>query len=690
MSRNCLARLGVALLLWTTVGMAKADEGMWLFTSPPEGILRERHSFAIPEGWLDHLRESAVRFPGGSGSFVSKDGLVLTNHHVGADVVDQLSTAEKNYLKDGFYARTRDEELKCPDLELNVLASIEDVTARVNGSVPAEADLAAAQRARQAEINTIEKESQESTGLKSQVVTLYHGAQYHLYRYRRHTDVRLVFAPEQQIAFFGGDPDNFEYPRYCLDVCFFRVYENDQPLQVQHFLDWREDGVNDGELVFLVGHPGRTNRLNTVAHLEYLRDVNTPEFIDMIRRLEVALSAWANRSPENARRAQDDLFGIQNERKRRIGMLETLQDPAFMKAKRESERDLRAKVAGDPSLAASAAAWDEVAEATKAWRGLKREYNLYERAEGFQSRMFTFARQLVRYAEETAKPNAERLREYSDSALPSLKEGLTADVPIYPDLEAVKLRSSLVSWLSRAGFEEPLVVDVLDDKSPVDRAAQLISGSKLHDAAYRKQLLDGGAEAIQASQDPLIQLARLVDGRARQARKAYEQQVEERLRQAYAKIAAARLATGGNNVYPDATFSLRLAFGVVKGYQEGTATIPAFTEFRGLYERSELHSGKPPFDLPQRWVDARDRLDLSVPFNHVATLDLIGGNSGSPVVDREGRFVGIAFDSNIYGLANDTGYTDVQNRCVNVDARGIIEALRSVYDAQPLLEELLK
>jgi hypothetical protein len=689
MLKRWSASIVAALFLVSASQSARADEGMWLFTSPPRKQLQERYKFDPSEEWLTHLRESAVRFPHGSGSFVSADGLVMTNHHVGSDFIDQLSTAEHNYMRDGFYAKTQAEELKCPDLELNVLASIEDVTDKVNAAVKPGSSLADAQKARQAAINTIEKESQEKTKLKSQVVTLYNGGLYHLYRYRKYTDVRLVMAPEQQIAFFGGDPDNFEYPRYDLDCSFFRVYENDKPLKVEHFLKWSKDGTKEGDLVFLIGHPGRTNRLNTVAHLEYMRDTNKPEFINLVRRMEVALNAWGNRSPENSRRGGDDLFGIQNERKRQIGMLESLQDPAFMNAKKKAETELRAK-SEKFSKAESVTPWDEVAEACQKWKELRLDYNLYERAEAFQSRMFTFARQLVRFAEESEKPNADRLKEFADSALPSLKEGLVAPVPIYPDLETIKLRSSLTDWLSRAGVNDPLVVKVLDGKSPVERAEALIAGSKMHDAAFRKSLLDGGVSGIKACDDPLMELARAIDDQARAVRKTYEQQVEERLRQAYAKIAAANLKAGGDNVYPDATFTLRLAFGPVEGYEEGGKRIAPYTNFAGLYARSELNEGRRPFDLPKRWVEAKSKLKLDTPYNFTSKLDHIGGNSGSPVVDREGRIVGILFDSNIYGLALDVGYTDTKCRAISVDTRGIIEALKSVYGAQGLVDELTK
>jgi len=690
MSRKVLRpAIAAAIGCLLALSAARADEGMWLFNALPKKQLKERYGFDVKDEWVNHLMRACVRFPGGSGSFVSETGLVITNHHVGSEFIDQLSTKDHDYTRDGFYAKTRADELKCPDLELNNLVKIEDVTARVMATVKEGMDLAASQKARQAEINTIEKEAQDKTGLKCQVVTLYQGAQYHLYSYKRYTDVRLVMAPEMQIAFFGGDPDNFEYPRYCLDFCVFRVYENDQPVKPEHYLKWGK-GLNEGDLVFIAGHPARTNRLNTVAHLEYLRDNAYPELLEMLRRLEVALNSWSGRSPENARRAKDDLFGIQNSRKARTGGLEALQSPEFMNAKVGAEKEFRAKIAADAKLKAAEAAYREVEEACKVWAGLRQDYNNYERGIAFESKMFVFARQLVRFAEEIGKPNADRLKDYSDSNLPTIKDGLEAPVPVYPDLETIKLRSALTRYFTSVGPEDELLQKVLDGKSPVERAALLIAGSKMNDPEHRAALLKGGPAAIDADKDPLLELARLVDSKAREVRKKYETEVEERLRQAYAKIAAAKLALGGDNVYPDASFSLRLSFGLVASFEEGGKKVPAFTHYKGLYERWELNDKKEPFDLPERWIQARDKLNLDTPYNFAAKLDHIGGNSGSPIIDREGRIVGLLFDSNIYGLALDVGYTDTQCRAISVDTRSIVEALKVVYGAQALVDEMTK
>lgn len=682
-----------ALMMTTLIAnlpTASADEGMWLFNNPPTKVLHERHGFQPTEAWLTHLQKSSVRFnSGGSGSFVSSDGLVLTNHHVGADALQKLSSAEKDYVKDGFYAPTRDQEVRAVDLELNVLISIEDVTARINAAVKPGLAPQAAAKARQAAMNTVEKESTDQTGLRSDVVTLYQGGLYHLYRFKKYTDVRLVFAPEQQIAFFGGDPDNFEYPRFDLDICLFRVYEDGQPAKIEHYLKWSAAGAGDGELVFVSGHPGHTDRLNTVAHLEYLRDRLFPTALNKLRRWEVLLTTYSTRSDENARRAQDDLFGVANSRKARLGGLAGLQDPAVMQEKRTQETELRRAVEANPRLkAASGRAWDEVAAALTAWREVQREHDLLERGSAFHCELFGIARTLLRLAEETSKPNTERMREYRESNLDSLRQQLFSEAPIYEDFESIKLADSLGMFIEWSGADHPLVQKVLAGQSPPERAAALVRGSRLRDVAVRKQLAEGGRAALEGSGDPMLALARLVDARARQLRRSYEDQVEEPLRQAYAKITNARFALHGTDVYPDATFTLRLAFGLVKGYTELGQAVPPWTTFAGLYQRSAEHGNKGPFALPPRWLERKDRLDPSVPFNFVSTADIIGGNSGSPVVNRQGEFVGIIFDGNLPSLVWDFVYTDKIGRALAVDSRAIKEALRKIYDAGALADEL--
>ncbi|MCL5279586.1 MAG: S46 family peptidase, partial [Planctomycetes bacterium] len=615
----------------------------------------------------------------------------MIRHHVGADCLQKLSTKERDLIAQGFYARTLEEEIRCLDLELNVLQSIEDVTVRINAAVKPGMSSAEAFQARRAAMNTVEKESLDQTGLRSDVVTLYHGGLYHLYRFKKYTDIRIVFAPEKDIAFFGGDPDNFEYPRYDLDICFFRVYEDGKPARIKDYLKWSPKGPGDNELVFVSGHPGRTDRLDTMDHIAFLRDKVFPQTLRKLFRWEVMLSTYSEESRENARRAQDDLFGVQNSRKARLGMLAGLQDPAILSRKQAEERNLRQAVQEKKSLLKEPIGdpWNEVAAALKVWDGIYYDWDLLEQGSAFHSQLFGIARTLVRLSEESTKPNADRLREYRESNLESLKFELFSEAPIYNDLETTLLADSLSMFAEMKGYNDPLVQKVLAGKSPRERAAQLVEGTKLKSVEVRKKLAEEKLEAIRPSTDPMIQLAMLVDPQARSLRKTYEDQVEEPLRQAYAKLAEARFAIYGTQVYPDATFTLRLAFGVVKGYTEQGKQIPPWTTFAGLYERAQEQGNREPFKLPERWIERKSQLDLHTPFNFVSTADIIGGNSGSPLVNRNGELVGIIFDGNIQSLVLDFIYTEQQARAVAVHSAAILEALRQVYNADRIVKELM-
>jgi hypothetical protein len=686
----------IIVLVLGLIVAVRADQGMWLFTSPPAKVLKDRYGFDADAKWLEHLQKSCVRFPGGSGSFVSPDGLVMTNHHVGRGAMAQVSTKDRNIPRDGFYAKSRDEEIKCPDLELHNLVSIEDVTDKVNAAVKPDMSAADAEKARRAVMTAIEKESLDKTGLRSDVVTLYQGGQYHLYRYKRYTDVRLVFSPDGDIAHFGGDADNFEFPRFCLDMCFFRVYEDGKPAKVEHYLKWSEAGAKENELVFVSGHPGRTSRLNTLAHLEFFRDKAYPMTLAIMRRREVMMKTWGDRAAENARRASAEYMGVQNSRKLLLGMLDGLQNPAIMERKRAEEMTLRVNVAdGGEWQKAYSNAWGDVAESVKAMDQLYVPFTLLEgrgrglsTGQAFNSHLFGFARTLVRWADEKDKPPAEQLREFRESALPTLKTALFSTSPIYADFETQKLADSLSMLVEYRGAKDKLVKEILAGKSPTARAAELVQGTKLGDATYRKTLFDGGRAAIEASDDPMINLAKLVDPAARDLRKQYEEKVEEPQAQAYAKISKAIFAVKGKNQYPDATFTLRLAFGPVKGYTENGTKVSPFTTFGGAYQRAKDHDYKEPFNLPKRWLDHKDKVDMATPFDFVCTADIIGGNSGSPVVNKKGEVVGLIFDGNIQSLVADFAYTEEQARAVAVDSRGIIEALRKVYDAGALADEM--
>jgi hypothetical protein len=677
---------------------AFADEGMWLFNAPPLKQLKDKYQFEPTPQWLEHLQKASVRFnSGGSGSFVSGNGLVITNHHVGADTLQKISDPQHNYLRDGFYAKTQTDEIKSTDLELNVLMSIEDVTARVNGAVRSGITSDQASGARNAAIAAIEKESKDKTGLRSDVVILYQGGAYHLYRYKRYDDVRLIFAPEQQMAFFGGDADNFEYPRYDLDICIFRVYENGQPAKIDNFLKWNSRGPSDGELTFVSGSPGKTDRQLTLDELADTRDRYLPYVLRMFNRREVLELSYSARSFENARKARDDLFGDQNNRKRYDGYLAGLLDPQIWSALKAREQKLRDAITRDPKLRSTTAAYDrikraqaEIAKNAPVYNYLEQERPItigYRGPRALSGNLFKYARLLTRAIDERAKPNGERIPTFRDSARESLELELFSTEPIYDDYEILRLTDSLTDFASQFGADNPLVQKVLAGKSPHARAVELVTGTKLKDVAVRKDLYGKDAAALQTAHDPMIDFARLVDGPAREARKIYDAQ-EEIKKQAYSEIAKARFAIEGTSSYPDATFTLRLSYGTVRGYEQDGKQIPAFTDFAGLYQRSVEHDNKPPFDLPQRWIDKKSNLNLATKFDFVSDADIIGGNSGSPVVNKANEFIGIIFDGNIQSLVLDCVYTNTQARAVSVDSAAIIEALRKVYDAGALADEL--
>ena len=687
MKRFCFLALACALISTT---VAVADEGMWLYNEAPKDKIKAKYGFEVTQQWLDHVRLSSVRFNnGGSGSFVSSDGLTFTNHHVGAGCVQQLSTEGHDYIKTGFYAKTPAEEAKCPNLELNQLVGIEDVTDKINAAVKpgmSAADTGVAQRAA---MSQVEKECATSTGLRCDVVIFYSGQVYNLYKYKKYTDVRLVFAPEFDIAFFGGDPDNFTYPRYDLDITFFRVYENDKPAHLDNYLKWSPTGVKEGDLIFVSGHPGNTGRLLTMAQLEFLRDFQYPMALKVYARRIALLQEFSKQSEENARVAKEDIFGLQNSQKAITGYQFGLLDKAIMDQKAADEAKLRASFKADSKNASVADPWEEIVQAIKTQQAIFPNLSFLERMRAFPSHLAQFARTLVRAADEKPKANTDRLREFRDSALPSLEQSLFSSEPIYKNLEITLLTDALSEMQDALGKDNPDVQKVLQGKSPSDAAKDLITNTRLDDVAVRKQLYEGGKAAIEGSSDPMIVAMRAIDPDARAARKEFEDKVDSVVRRDGSAIAKARFAQSGFTQPPDATFTLRLSYGTVKGYQENGKAIPFATNMGGAYERAAEHGSKPPYNLPESWVKLKGKLDLKTPFNFVSTADIIGGNSGSPTVNKKGEVVGIIFDGNIPSLPWNFAYSDTQGRAVSVDSRGIQEALRRVYGATALADELM-
>jgi hypothetical protein len=677
----------LAAALLAVAPMIHAEEGMWTFDNPPLKLLKAKYGFTPIQAWLDHLRLSSVRLnDGGSGSFVSPNGLLLTNHHVARGQLQKNSTAEHDYLANGFYAAKSEEEMKSPDLEVNVLVGMQDVTARVQGAAKGIADNAKALKAREAEISAIEKESKEKTKLRSDVVSFYQGGEYWLYQYKAYRDVRLVFAPEQQAAFFGGDPDNFTYPRYDLDMALFRVYDEDgKPLHTDNFLKWSAKGAAPGELIFISGHPGSTERQDTVAQLLMQRDVIGPALTEYLKRRIVAAQTFAAQGPEQARLVGSTIFGLQNSLKVYVGRAEALADKAIVAKKQAEEDDFRKKVAANPEWQKEyGGAWDTIAHAEEKVRP-EIKGQLFRRTD---SRLFTIALQIVQYVAEIKKPDSDRLPGFNDASLDRVKFQMLSPAKIPVETEKLYMTNALKLGQEKLGTNDAYVQAILQGHDVDATVNGLIDGTKLADPDFRKSLIDGGEAAVAASTDPMVVTARRVDPIQRETTRRMRDTISSVLTPAGEKLGKARFLVYGKDAYPDATFTLRLSYGTVQGYPYNGTIAPPFTTFYGLYDRAASFSNKVPFDLTPKEAAGRDKVDLSTPLDFVSTGDIIGGNSGSPVVNREGELVGLIFDGNIESLAGDFVYEGEKNRAVAVHSAGMIEGLRKLYGAGALADEL--
>ena len=691
-----MIRLPLAAALTLCLSAAFADEGMWTFNNFPAAKVGQAYGFTPDQAWLDHVRMASVRIAGGcSASLVSASGLVMTNHHCARRCVESVSVAaKKDFHHDGFLARAEADEQRCPGMEIDQLAAITDVTLRVQAATKAVAPEAFAD-ARKGVVAEIEKACAGSDEQRCEVVTLYHGGRYELYRYRRFQDVRLVFAPEDRAAFFGGDPDNFNFPRYDLDVSFLRLYGGDgAPVQGLPHLGWSDGALKEGDLTFVAGNPGGTSRGLTIAQLEDDRDWRLPQRIARLAELRGLLAEYQERGPEQRRQASDQLFGVENALKAMTGRHEALAERAFWAGLVKDEGDFRARVLQEPSLQYRAGgAWSAIDALVKKMRAARKEYVALE--EGPRSQLFTLARDLLRYPDETAKPNGERLQEFSDARLPQMRDAILANRPIYDELEIATLAWSLAKLREDLGADHPFVRRVLGKRSPAEIAAAAVKGTKLKDlkvdargnaiGGVRKQLLDGGKAAVDAAHDPMIELARAFDDDARAIRRRVETGIEGPLHRQQELLAQARFAIYGDAIYPDATFTPRLSYGAVKGWIEDGAPVAPFTTLAGAFERA---TGAEPFQLPESWTKAKPRLKLDTPLDFTTTNDIIGGNSGSPVVDRRGDVVGLVFDGNIHSLGGEYGYDAALNRAVAVHSAALLEVLDKVYGAQRIVDEL--
>lgn len=663
-----------------------ADEGMWTLDNFPAAAVNEKYGVQITDAWLERVRSSVARLDSGcSASFVSSNGLVLTNHHCALGCIAQNSSADNDLQANGFLAASQEDEVSCPTDRLSVLIETQEITAQVARAISGKSDQEAGE-ARRETLKKIVQACEESSDLKCESVSLYQGGQHWLYKYKRYEDVRLVFAPESDIAAFGGDPDNFNFPRWCLDMALLRVYEGGKPVSTPNYLEWRKEGLDPGEAMFVAGRPGSTQRLLTVADLKFLRDNSIPHWLLRNAELRGRYIQYATTGDEAYRITQAPLQRVENGIKVQRKRLDALHNDEMFAWKMDDEKKLKASVAADPKLATEVgSAWDEIERANEIYLGFRDEYYFIEGGAAFNGALFNYARTLVRAAAEREKPNQERLKGYTEAAMPRRKQVTLASRPIYPELEILQLSFSLDKMREFLGPDSPFVHDILGVKSPAALAEELVSGTRLADPAVRAELWNSDWASLQSSNDRMIRMALEIDDKARALRKRYENEVEAPSDSAYEKIAKARFTIKGTDDYPDATFTLRVTYGAHEGWNEKGIDVRPWTTVAELFPRV---TGAEPFRLPASWVDNKDILAAATKFNFVGTTDITGGNSGSPVIDKDGKLAGLIFDGNIHSISGAYWFDSELNRSVAVHPAIMLEALDKVYGAGHLLDEM--
>lgn len=668
-----------SLLILSTISLA-AEEGMWTFNAIPVQKIKEKYGVELDEAWAQHVQKSCLRVSlGGSASFVSPQGLVLTNHHVGSKAIYHLSTEKDDLLTNGFLAKSLDQEIQCPNMYVDQLISIRDVTAEVNQSGTDAMSAAERESARKSSIANIKQQAQKSTGLQPEVVSLYQGARYYLYLYERYSDVRLVMAPEKSAAFFGGDTDNFEYPRYNLDICFFRVYKDGKPLTTPNYLKWSEAGPKPFEALFVAGHPGKTNRMLTSAHLQFLKEQEILLLKNWLQERKRDLQSFARQSAENKRIAAQDLFSIGNSLKVMNNLYQELERSSIIQDKEKEEKKLYKLTENEP--------WVKLQTALEQAKPYYSHYLVLEGIGANYSKLYMWAKRLVRLSAEVSKPNESRLKEYVDSELQTLELDFFSEEPVYKSLDKVQLMGSFKRAIKVLGEGHPVSKILLAGKPLEKRVDALLAGTQLHRLEYRKQLY-ADLKQVQTSSDPLILLARELDPYARSIRQKKEDEFDSVCNESYTGIAKILFDKYGESVYPDATFTLRLSFGSMQGYSENSKHVDPMTTLGGTFDHAKSHSLQEPYNLPKTWLAKEPLLKKNTPFNFISTNDLIGGNSGSPVINQKGEFVGIIFDGNSQSIVWNFGFNDTQGRAISVHSEGIIEALKSIYGAEALVQEL--